>query len=238
MKFHPDKCVVLPVTRKNTTINPSYFLHGQKLAVVKDAKYLGCTLTHNLRWKQHSDQICSKANRTLGFLKRNLRINSQQLKTQAYTSLVRPLVEYASPVWDPYTQETIDQVESVQRRAARYVTNKYDWKKSASDLIETLRWQSLEQRRQDARLTLLYKIANGLVHIEKDNRLIPPRRTSRHTHGNSFQTPSTGQDYRKNSFFPRTIVDWNCLPCDITAAPSLEAFKASLGALRWSERLN
>ena len=238
MRFHPDKCVVLPVSRKDSIIDPTYFLHGQQLAVVRDAKYLGCVLTHDLRWRKHIDQICSKANRTLGFLRRNLSVNSQHLKTQAYTSLVRPLVEYASPVWDPYTKETIDQVEKVQRRASRYVTNRHDWRTSTSELTESLRWQSLVQRRQDARLTLIYKIANGLVHMEKDSRLIPPRRMSRHTHEHSFQIPPTGQDYRKYSFFPRTIVDWNCLPCDITAAPSLEAFKASLSALRWSERLN
>ena len=237
MKFHPDKCVVLPISRKHNKSEPNYFLHGQKLAVVKDAKYLGCTLTHDLKWKQHCNQICSKANRTLGFLKRNLKINSLRLKQQAYISLVRPQLEYASPAWDPYNKDIIHQIEMVQRRAARYVTNKYDRRSSVTDILNNLRWKSLQQRRQDARLTLIYKIKNNLVHLDNNNRLTPPGRLTRHKHENSFHIPFSGQDYRKNSFFPRTIVDWNNLPNDIAEASSLMAFKTSLDALRRSENL-
>jgi hypothetical protein len=43
------------------------------------------------------------------------------IKEQAYFTLARPLVEYASTGWDPYTQTDINKVEAVQRRAARYV---------------------------------------------------------------------------------------------------------------------
>jgi hypothetical protein len=52
---------------------------------------------------------------------RNLKIPSIRIKEQAYFTLARPLVEYASTVWDPYTQIDINKVEAVQRRAARYV---------------------------------------------------------------------------------------------------------------------
>jgi hypothetical protein len=44
-------------------------------------------------------------------------------KTQAYNTFVRPSLEYASTVWDPHTQDNINKVESIQRRAARFVTN-------------------------------------------------------------------------------------------------------------------
>jgi hypothetical protein len=69
----------------------------------------------------------SKANKTLGFLRRNLKIPSIRIKEQEYFTLARPLVEYASTVWDPYTQTDIhvNKVEAVQRRAARYVANNH-----------------------------------------------------------------------------------------------------------------
>jgi hypothetical protein len=44
-----------------------------------------------------------------------------RINEQAYFTLARPLVEYASTIWDPYTQTDINKVEAVQRRAARYV---------------------------------------------------------------------------------------------------------------------
>ena len=123
MAFHPDKCQVLQITRKRNIIRAGYFLHGQKLEVVSASKYLGITITKDLKWKHHCDNVSTKASRMLGFLKRNLNISSIKLKTKAYTSLVRPLVEYACPVWDPYHQDNIRKIEMIQRRACRYVTN-------------------------------------------------------------------------------------------------------------------
>ena len=89
--------------------------------------YLGLTFTNKLQWDQHINSITSKANKTLGFLHRNLKIPSIRIKEQAYFTLARPLVEYASTVWDPYTQTDIhvNKVEAVQRRAARYVANNH-----------------------------------------------------------------------------------------------------------------
>jgi hypothetical protein len=85
--------------------------------------------------------------------------------------LVRPLVEYASPVWDPYHQTEIDRIEMVQRRAARYVTSSHNNRSSVNQMLEHLEWKSLEQRRKDARLTMMYKITNEKVAIPKEGRL-------------------------------------------------------------------
>ena len=89
---------------------------------VESAKYLGCTF-HQISdgTTMSVNNICNKANRTIRFLKRNLNIGSTTVKQSAYKALVRPLVEYASPVWDPYHRTEIDRIEMVQRRAARYM---------------------------------------------------------------------------------------------------------------------
>jgi hypothetical protein len=102
MQFHPAKCTVLTVTNKRNPIVTEYTIRGQLLAAVTSARYLGVTITDKVNWSQHIDSITNKANRTLGFLRRNLKISSISIKEQAYKTLVRPLVEYASPVWDPH----------------------------------------------------------------------------------------------------------------------------------------
>lgn len=103
MQFNLDKYHVLRVTRKRNPLIRNYSLHGRTLESVDSAKYLGVTLTSDLRWNSHISNITKKGNQTLGFLRRNLQINSPTLKAVAYKSLVRPTVEYASTVWDPYT---------------------------------------------------------------------------------------------------------------------------------------
>jgi hypothetical protein len=56
-------------------------------------------------------------------------------------TLARPLVEYASTVWDPYTQTDINKVEAVQRRVARYVANNHRNRSSVSNIIQRLKWK-------------------------------------------------------------------------------------------------
>ena len=231
MEFHANKCVVLTAVGNKAPIHADYKLHDQILTRVKSAKYLGVTLTDNMKWDQHINNICDKANRTIAFLRRNLSIGATSVKERAYFTLVRPLVEYASTVWDPHTQKSTKKVEMVQRRAARYAKNRHRNKSSVTDMLSTMNWRSLEDRRRDARLCMLYKVDRNLVAIKKDKRLIPPKRRTRHSQGRAYQTLSCRTEGRKNSFFPRTVCDWNALPPDITEAESLAAFKAQVTQL-------
>jgi hypothetical protein len=93
MKFYPDKCTGLRVTNKKKRIDAKYQLHGHTLESVTSAKYLGLTFTNKLQWDQHINCITSKANKTLGFLHRNLKIPSIRIKEQE--SLLLDIVRYA-----------------------------------------------------------------------------------------------------------------------------------------------
>ena len=129
----PDKCNLISITQKRKPIHFTYKLHDHPLAKVEHSKYLGITLQSNLKWNKHINSITNKANQSLGFLKRNLKIKSSAVKSHAYKAFVRPKLEYASAVWDPHTRTQINQIEKVQRRAARYVTNRYHNTSSVTD---------------------------------------------------------------------------------------------------------
>ena len=89
-------------------------------------------------------------------------------KTSIYKALVRPTVEYSATVWDPYVAKNIQQVEMIQRRAARWVLGRYDRLDSVTDMLSSLKCRSLELRRSYARLCLLFKKCNGLATYECD----------------------------------------------------------------------
>ena len=76
-------------------------LEGTNLENVESIKYLGVTITSDLRWNTHVSNVCTKANRTLGFLRRNLYSCPLEVKEAAYKGLVRPVLDYGSSVWDP-----------------------------------------------------------------------------------------------------------------------------------------
>jgi hypothetical protein len=86
----------------------------------------------------------------------------------------------------------------LQRRAARFVTNRYHNKSSVNDMLGNLKWHTLEERRTNARLTMLYKIKKPKeVNIEADHKLIPTNRKLRNTNSNCFQLPSCNTTTRK-----------------------------------------
>ena len=176
MSFHPDKCNVLTATRSKTEKPPSvYTLHGQELQHVSSAKYLGVTIQKNAEWDHHIGEVASRANRTLGFLRRNLRIGSKSVKETAFKSLVRPTFEYAATVWDPHCQNDINTLEAVQRRAARFVMGRHRNTFSVSQMLQELSWPHLAQRRLQARLKMFYKMVHGLVQLHStDVQPTPP----------------------------------------------------------------
>ena len=88
-------------------------------------KYLGVTITHDLRWNAHISNMCTKANGTLGFLRPNLYQCPQDVKEAAYRGLVCLILEYGSCAWDPQGMAFQEEIEKVQNRAARFVTNNY-----------------------------------------------------------------------------------------------------------------
>ena len=119
---------MMQLTRKRIKkIHASYTLEGTDLENVERIKYLGVTITSDLRWNTHISNVCTKANRTLGFLRRNLYSGPKGVKEAAYKGLVRSVLDYGSSVWDPQGVILQEELESMQKRAARIVTGNYSY---------------------------------------------------------------------------------------------------------------
>ena len=209
-------------SNKKCPIQTTYHIHGHNLETEDASKYLGVTLDKNMNWDQRVNSVVMKGNRTLGFLRRNLKQCTTPVKAATYTTIVRPAVEYASTVWDPYRQKHIKAVEQVQRRAARYVCNNCTDRTPGcvTGMIQDLQWDSPEDRRHTSRLQMLFKIKHGLVDVDKGLHL---KQSDSRTRGFSrFFQEGTASEVYYDSFFLRTIRDWNKLPLRVTSATSLE----------------
>ena len=128
-----------------------------------------------------------------------------------------------------------EELESVQKRAARFVTGNYNYETgSMTGILGQLKWEkweSLEKRRKDSRLILLYKGLKGKASVPTDD-LIPKTRLCRNQHSMAFQTPIANTDVYKGSFFPQTIRDWNALPDSlISSAEDAEGCVAKFTSL-------
>lgn len=188
-------------------------LGSSALKQVTNYKYLGVTLCSNLSWNLHVQNISFSAFRKLCFLKYKLKHAPSSVKLLAYYYLIRPKLEYACIIWDPYTQCNIKKLERIQRQAIRFVYNKFSTFDSPTELMRSNNIPTLESRRKKLRLDFLSQLLNNKLALDPALyvSLLVTRPTRQH-HQNDLTPYFSQTNLFKYSFFPRTINDWNDLP--------------------------
>ena len=228
MKFNETKCYLMSIHRKKNPSTYYYTLSDHILQQVQDNPYLGVLINENLKWTTHINKVCGRAGSILGFIRRNLKHSNKTFKEQAYKSLVRSVLDYASIVWDPYQQKDINKIEAIQRRAARFICNDYHRNSSVTSMMETLKWKPLQQHRRELRLSFLHKMINDLVAVPANHLLEFNQRQRRHANTKLIKQVTCNTEVLKNSFIPRTICEWNSLPDSVVRLEKNEQFKSAL----------
>ena len=164
MRFNALKCQHISFCGKQVRANFDYMIGNEVVKQVDSIKYLGVIIDKKITWSQQVDKIALKANRVRGFLYRNIKHCSPDVKNRCYKIFIRPILEYATIIWSPYYNKYVNKLEAVQRRMARFVYNEYGFN-SVTNLLKNLSWPTLQQRRTCNRGIMLYKILNKQVEI-------------------------------------------------------------------------
>jgi hypothetical protein len=220
--------IIMTISRTPALIK-FYQLGDSILDQVDMCTYLGINIANNMSWGNHISSIIKKSNSRLGFLRRNLYKCPSKLRRMAYISLVRSQMEYASAIWDPHMTKDKEALERVQRKASRWIKNDYSYRTSVTGILKDLGLDSLEQRRSNARLTLMYKIVHDTVAVSpSDIGLEWADSRTRASHKFKFrQLGSKTVEYHQ-SFAVKTIQEWNHLPACFAEAGTLDIFKCQL----------
>ena len=132
-------------------------------------------------------------------------------------------------MWDPHTESDIDRLQTVQRRAARFVMGDWRRRSSVTAMLQHLQWPSLQRRRSEAKLAMLYKIQHQLIDIPVAPNLQPlPAGLRTRGHSQRFFVPQPRVDAYKYSFFVSVTPLWNGLSPETVAALSLITFISRL----------
>ena len=122
-------------------------IRGSELDVVKKTKYLGVQVDNCLDWKEHIKAVSTKASRAIGFLKHAKNILH---------------FRHCCSVWGCCGTTDINQLQKLQNRAARIVTNSsYD--APSRPLIEILGWMTIRELIDQDSRSMVYKSINGLA---------------------------------------------------------------------------
>lgn len=223
--LNTKKCVHVSFTKKRKKLFNSYILDNQIIKKEASYKYLGVTFSEDGTWAPHIQNMVNNAGRALSWLQRNLKAVSADVKQAAYQAYVRPILEYACPVWDPFHRVHVDAIERIQSVAARFVTGKFDRFLSTTTMKRELCWYALSERRKNLRLKLFFSIFHNQTGISAPDYLQQPHYvSSRNDHKLKVRSFYCRTDLFKHSFFPRTINDWNLLPDDVVCRKTADMF--------------
>ena len=146
-----------------------------------------------------------------------------------YLCYIRPIMEYGDAIWDNCTINDKSDLDKVQHEAARIVSGCTKLVSIHTLEIE-LGWESLEERRSKHKLTLFYKMTNGLVPSYLADLSPPSVGNSTNyslRNANNSRLPIARTALYQQSFLPSVIRAWNNLSLAHRNSPTLQAFKSS-----------
>ena len=160
--FHSESICVDKRSFYGYTLDPN----GEILKSVKNIKDLGITISYDLSWSDHIHEVVNEANKVLGVIKRVLGSNSVNEFSLLHKSLVRPILEYAAPVWCPFLVKDMVSLKKVQRRASRQPLGRKRGEMDYEERCSILKWSPLKNRRLYFSPIECYKCIFSLSYLE------------------------------------------------------------------------
>ena len=205
------KCSAMYVHRKSYKglTTPAYFIGMHKLEIQSCIKDLGILLDDQLTFSKHINSIVQKASCRSCLIFKSFTSRNQDVLVRAFTTYVRPLLEYCSQIWTPSSIKEIKAIESVQRRFTKKIPGLFNF--SYDERLQTLKLERLEVRRIKADLILCYKIVFGLYKTNIKLELISNQCNTRGHHFR-IKLPQVKTNSQKHYFNYRAAKIWNELP--------------------------
>jgi ribonuclease P/MRP protein subunit RPP40 len=185
------------------------------------------TVDTALGFNDHVAAAVKKGNQIAGVIRRSFTHLPPKTFSQLFRALVRPHLEYAHAVWQPYTRMHIDAIERVQRRATKRVQGLQD--QEYPERLRRLGLPTLAFRRLRGDMIEVYKMLHNIYDQSVGKEIIRIAEDLR-TRGHSLklQKPRARKNVRQHFFGLRVINPWNALPDTVVTAPSVHAFENRL----------
>ena len=222
LKLANNKCQHSRIGLSRAVCSANYYVSGVKLPTAHNVRDLGVLIDSRLTFRDHINSIVSRGHLRSMQIWRCFSCKDVNILCKAFTTYVRPILEYCSPVWSPVTVTLINQLESVQRRFTKRLPGfqllLYD------ERCALLGLDRLELRRIRADLIFCYKIIRGLVLLPADRFFTFSCNSV--TRGHSFKLflPDSRVNCRQHFFAVRVLRIWNSLPEEVVSSDHLSLF--------------
>ena len=201
VQFNASKCLSLhfPASKPPTH---TFSLNGSPIASVNSARDLGVIVDRELKFHQHVNTTYGKAHGLASNLLSHTSNRSVGFMKELFVSHIRPLITFASPVWNTGYVGDEKKLESVQRRWTKQVRGFSEL--HYSDRLKKLNLTSIKGRLQRADIILCWKIFHGKCFIKPEQLFTMSTNTTR---GHCFKIfkPRIRAEIRRHSFAYRVI---------------------------------
>ena len=227
MNFNPQKTEIMLISNLVSDPKLNFFFDNKNIPLTDHHKHFGIYFSNDAKWNFHIDSIIKSSTKYISTLRKLKYTLSRKNLEKMYLVFIRPLLEYACELWDNCNISASDRLENIQLEAARIITGLPIFTKK-DFIYKELGWKTLKQRREERKLTLLYKIINCKVPLYLKS-LLPPLVSDISSYRlrdiNNFQLPLYRLSLTESSFVPNTCKAWNNLPNEIKTLNSLPRFK-------------
>ena len=223
------KCKVMHLGYNNPNLD--YTMNGTNLKGVSTEKDIGVTVTKNLKPSEHCAKASITAMSVLFQLLRTFHFRDKTTFVSLYKTYVRPHLEFAAPVWNPWLAKDVELLEKVQKKFVRNISGLKG--KTYAEKLSEIGLLSLEKRRVYLELVETFKIIKGLTNIDR-SELFELCGDSERRHTRATNCPlniilkRSHLDIRKHFYTNRVVNSWNNLPNEIKESVSLISFKKTL----------
>jgi hypothetical protein len=224
MLFNIKKCKVPVMHLGHSNQRNEYSMEGVKLELTKEEKGLGILIPDNLKPVAQCAKVAKTAQSVLGQITRAFRFQDRRVFLQLYKQYVRPHLKFAVQAWSPWHQADKEVLEKVQKRAVAMV----------SSLVSKM--TTLEERRHQADMLQMYKVASGIGQLDEEGWFRPSPPAAAHTHHYAdplYVRPNHGRlEIRRQFFSVHAAEQWNGVPGAIKRARTAAAFKHTYATYR------
>lgn len=229
MRLAANKCNALRITNKSgheTTCNDCYILNNECLSWCTEVRDLGVLVDNKLSFNKHIDNVVHKAHIRSRLILRSFCSRDCNILMKAFVTYVRPMLEYCSTIWSPFTAANINKIEAVQRNFTKRVSKLSDC--SYHDRLYNLKVELLETRRLKCDLITLFKFIHGRFRILSDDFITILDDSTTRGHRYKIRKQYCAVNAFKYNFPNRCIDVWNGLPAAVVNAASHMEFQRLL----------
>jgi hypothetical protein len=232
LKLNLKKCSAINIgPQTSNQLACSYTLNGSSIPTNSSYKDLGILTPNTLQFSDHIYRTVKTAHARANLILKAFPFSNIRTLSNLFSVYVRPLLEYCSQIWSPFTLDSIDLLENVQRSFTRRLPGLTNL--SYANRLNLLHLPPLELRRLRADCVLVYKILHGNFYSLRTNLFtlrseVVTANVITRGHNMRLFVNQSDCNVVKYSFFHRTSVIWNSLPSNVVNAPNCTLFNARL----------